>query len=257
MKHTLIKIDIITYIYLLLALCAGYIKSSFLLLLIVLIHELGHFFCFHLFKIPVLKIVIYPFGGITYINKKIHERIYKDIICSLGGIIFQIILFFIFKLLFINNVIVSSTFNTFIFYNRLIILFNLLPIIPLDGSKIIFAISTKFLSFKLSYFIMIIVSFLSFLLFIFSNFILKINDITIYTFLLFELYISFKSFKYIYNKFLLERVMYDHYYDKIINKDLTYDKFMLNKYYYIKKGNSYKNEKKYLKETYFYSCSKD
>ncbi|MGM9834174.1 MAG: site-2 protease family protein [Bacilli bacterium] len=231
-------------------------KSTFLILLIVLTHELGHVFFFVLFKIPVKKIIIYPFGGITYIDKKIHERIYKDVICSFGGIIFQIILLFLFKMLFANNLIVNSTFKLFCFYNKTIIFFNLLPIIPLDGSKILFAVLTKYMPFKTSYFMMLFVSIISLVLFFINNFVLKINDITIYLFLLIELYTTYKSFKYIYNRFLLERVMYDHYYDKIINKDLTYDKFMLNKYYYIKRGNTYKNEKKYLKESYFYNCSK-
>ena len=87
------------------ALLAGYIKNISIILIIVLIHELGHVFFFRIYNIEIEKIVIYPFGGVTYINKRIHERIYKDILISLGGIIFQLGLFVIFYLLYRNNFI--------------------------------------------------------------------------------------------------------------------------------------------------------
>ena len=85
------KIDYSTYILIFLTLLAGYIKNVFLILLIVLIHELGHVFFFLLFKIEVRKIVIYPYGGMSYVNKKINERIYREILISIGGILFQIL----------------------------------------------------------------------------------------------------------------------------------------------------------------------
>ena len=64
--------------------------------------------------------------------------------------------------------IVSSTYHMFNTYNRSIILFNLIPIIPLDGSKLIFSLFTKFLSFRISYILIIIVGVISLVLFICS-----------------------------------------------------------------------------------------
>ena len=125
MKNTLIKIDISTYLFILLAFLAGYIKSILLIYLIVIIHEFGHFFFFKIFKINVIKMVIYPFGGITIVDKKIHERIYKTIICSLGGLIFQIFLFFIFLFLLKYNFINNYTFTLFKTYNLTLFLFKI------------------------------------------------------------------------------------------------------------------------------------
>ena len=244
------RIDSSTYLLMLLGLLSGYIKNVFIILIIVLIHETGHVFFFYLFNIEIESIVIYPFGGVSKINKRIHERIYKDIFISLGGILFQLILFIIVYFLYKNGFIVSSTYHMFNTYNRSIILFNLIPIIPLDGSKLFFALFTKFLSFRLSYILMVIVGIISLLLFILYNWIFKINDMVIYVFLIVNLYLVFKDYKYVMNKFYLERIMYDNYYNGIVN-DSSIDNIRLDKYYYFKVGKGFINEKKYILKNKF------
>lgn len=244
------RIDGSTYLLMLLGLSSGYIKNVFIILIIVLIHETGHVFFFYLFNIEIESIVIYPFGGVSKINKRIHERIYKDIFISLGGILFQLILFIIVYFLYKNGFIVSSTYHMFNTYNRSIILFNLIPIIPLDGSKLFFALFTKFLSFRLSYILMVIVGIISLLLFILYNWIFKINDMVIYVFLIVNLYLVFKDYKYVMNKFYLERIMYDNYYNGIVN-DSSIDNIRLDKYYYFKVGKGFINEKKYILKNKF------
>ena len=86
------KIDNSVYVLMLLGLLSGYIKNIFIVLVIVLIHELGHVFFFYMFNYKVDSVVIYPFGGVSKVNKRVHERIYKDVIVSLGGIMFQVLL---------------------------------------------------------------------------------------------------------------------------------------------------------------------
>lgn len=244
------RIDGSTYLLMLLGLSSGYIKNVFIILIIVLIHETGHVFFFYLFNIEIESIVIYPFGGVSKINKRIHERIYKDIFISLGGILFQLILFIIVYFLYKNGFIVSSTYHMYNTYNRSIILFNLIPIIPLDGSKLFFALFTKFLSFRLSYILMIIVGIISLVLFILYNSIFKINDMVIYVFLIVNLYLVFKDYKYVMNKFYLERIMYDNYYNGIVN-DSSIDNIRLDKYYYFKVGKGFIDEKKYILKNKF------
>lgn len=244
------RIDGSTYLLMLLGLSSGYIKNVFIILIIVLIHETGHVFFFYLFNIEIESIVIYPFGGVSKINKRIHERIYKDIFISLGGILFQLLLFIIMYFLYKNEFIVSSTYHMYNTYNRSIILFNLIPIIPLDGSKLFFALFTKFLSFRLSYILMVIVGIISLLLFILYNWIFKINDMVIYVFLIVNLYLVFKDYKYVMNKFYLERIMYDNYYNGIVN-DSSIDNIRLDKYYYFKVGKGFINEKKYILKNKF------
>lgn len=244
------KIDNSTYLLILLGLLSGYIKNIFVILIIVLIHELGHVFFFYIFNVEIESVIIYPFGGVSKVNKRIHERIYKDILISLGGIIFQLLLAVIFYFLYQYDLIVNSTYKLFNVYNKSIILFNLIPIIPLDGSKLLFACCTKFLSFKKSYLIMVICSIVSFVFFITYNFVFKMNDIVIYSFLLLNLCQSIKNYKYVINKFYLERIMYDNYYDGIVYNS-NIDNMKLDKYYYFMDGNSVINEKIYLKNKRF------
>ena len=248
MKNILdkIKIDNILWFLILLGLLSGYLKNIFIIFVIVIVHELGHVFFFSLFNINIDSIVIYPFGGVTKVNKKIHERIYKDILISLGGIIFQILLFFLIQYLYKVGIIVYSTFDLFLIYNKSVILFNLIPIIPLDGSKLLLSICSKFVSYRLSYIIMIVVSSLSLLLFIVFNVFLKLNDIVIYAFLVSNLIICIKEFKYVRNKFYLERIIYDNYYNAIISNSSNIEDMRIDKYYYYKVGDRYVNERKYI-----------
>jgi stage IV sporulation protein FB len=229
----------------LLGLLSGYIKNIFIVLVIVLIHELGHVFFFYMFNYKVDSVVIYPFGGVSKVNKRVHERIYKDVIVSLGGIMFQVLLWFVFYLLYNCSFIVRSTYDMFVTYNFRIVLFNLIPIIPLDGSKLLFALCTKYLSFKKSYYMMVVVGSVSLVLFVLYNFIFKLNDLIIYIFLIISLYDVIRESKYVINKFYLERVLYDNYYDGIIYK-AKIDDMRLNKYYYFEDSNKYISEKKYL-----------
>lgn len=253
MKNMLnkIKIDPCTYILMLFALISGYIKITFIIFFIVIIHEIGHITFFLLFKIPIEKINIYPFGGLTIVNKKIHERIYKDIIISLGGIIFQLIIYLLMNILSKTNLLNITTYELFKEYNMYIIVFNLIPIIPLDGSKLLNTILNKYLSYKTSYIITSIISFISLIIFIIYNTFYKINDIVIYIFFIIQIIAYIKSYKYTINKFYLERTMYDHYYDKIINKCKSLDKLKINKYYYFYDSKKYINERNFIKKNYF------
>ncbi|MGN1372328.1 MAG: M50 family metallopeptidase [Candidatus Coprovivens sp.] len=248
MKNILnkIRIDYSTYILILIGLLAGYIKNIFIILVIVFVHEFGHVFFFYLYNIEIESIVIYPFGGISKVNKRIHERIYKDILISLGGILFQCFLFILFFLLYKYNFVVYSTYRLFNSYNARIIFFNLIPLIPLDGSKLLFSLCSKYLPFRLSYIVMITVSIISFILFISYNIFFKLNDIIIYFYLVVNLINCIKKFKYVKNKFYLERILYDNYYNGIISNSYDIRNMRIDKYYYYKDGNRYINEKDYL-----------
>lgn len=241
-----IRVDYSTYILILLGLFAGYIKNIFIILVIVIVHELGHVFFFYLYKIDIDSVVIYPFGGVSKVNKKIHERIYKDIFISIGGIMFQTILIILIYILYNNDFIVFSTYRMFINYNITVIYFNLIPLVPLDGSKLLFSICSLFLSYKRSYYLMVIVSMIFLMFFIIYNMMFKLNDIVIYLFLIISLIKCIKDYKYVRNRFYLERILYDNYYNGIISDTIDVDRMRLDKYYYFFVGNKYVNEREYL-----------
>ena len=97
----------------------------------------------------------------------------------------------------------------FSFINYFIIVFNLIPIYPLDGAKILNVIFNKLTSFKNSILLTVIISYI--FIIIMSVIFIRINKlvIIILSFLFFEVNKLYKERKEIFNKFLLERYIRD------------------------------------------------
>ena len=226
------KINIFTYILLILSLLSGYGREMLIIYFILIIHEIGHYIFFRYYNIEVNKIVMYPYGGMIDNNMLINTNSKKVLIISLGGIFIQIILYFIIFLLYKIGFVESSFYNMFFKYNLYIILFNLIPIYPLDGFKILNSLLELVLSFKLSLKFSIIFNFIFIMLFFLYLYVFKINNYIIIIFLLCSLVNYIKSIKYILNKFYLERVIYDIKYDGIVSVRCVNDMYK-NKYNYI------------------------
>jgi len=94
MRNTrvLLKVNLATYFLILTFLFTGLIKNIILIYLIVIFHEIGHLFIIKLLKYEIIRIDIYPMGGVTKVNKKINTSIRDELLISVFGIIFQIIL---------------------------------------------------------------------------------------------------------------------------------------------------------------------
>ena len=226
------KIKIFTYILLILSLLSGYGREMLIIYFILIIHEIGHYIFFRYYNIEVNKIVMYPYGGMIDNNMLINTNSKKVLIISLSGIFIQIILYFIIFLLYKIGFVESSFYNMFFKYNLYIILFNLIPIYPLDGFKVLNSLLELVLSFKLSLKFSIIFNFIFIMLFFLYLYIFKINNYIIIIFLLCSLVNYIKSIKYIVNKFYLERVIYDIKYDGIVSVS-SKDNMFKNKYNYI------------------------
>ena len=171
----------------------GNFNKFFIFFSIIIFHELGHILGGVYYKWKIDKIVVLPFGGLTIFNEDINKPLKEEFIICILGPLFQTIYY-----LLVKDIIDIKT----IHYNLLI--FNLLPIFPLDGSKIFNIIFNKLFSFKFSLYLTNIISFVIIiglslsikfnLLFILSMFFLLIKNIK-----------EIKRIKFIFNKFLLER----------------------------------------------------
>ena len=249
MKNTLIKIKPATYYFLLLCFLCGIIKNVLVLFMIVIIHEIGHILVIKFFRYEIENITIYPFGGVTIINKLINSSITKDLIVAVSGVIFQyIVIILIIKYIPFKY----NTLNMINNYNKVIIIFNLLPIIPLDGSKIVFDLFSYKFSYKLSYLLTFILSIISIILFINYNIVYSINNYLIISILIYYTFKYYKDFKYVFNKFLLERIMYDFKYKKIINNTKKLTQLKKEKLHYFNHINERKIiQSKFDKSSYF------
>lgn len=188
-----IYIHPLSYLIALLFFIMGYFRKYLIIMLIILVHELGHIITGLLFKWKIDKIIILPFGCLTKFNEFINRPIIEEFMISIMGIIFQLI--FIYQ---INS-----------FYNNIIILFNLLPIYPLDGYKIFNLILNKICSFKRSYLISLYVSYIVISLIILF-FIIERDIISLIIFipLFFQLNKEYQNKNNVINKFYLERYLY-------------------------------------------------
>lgn len=234
MKNILNKfnINIFTYLYFLVCLSCGYIRNVLIIFFICLIHEIGHIFFIKLFNYKVISIDIYPFGGYTKVDKMINTSINKDILISLGGIIFQSILY-----------LFTYKYSLFTYYNLIILVFNLLPIIPLDGNKVLNLLLEKKYSYYLSYKLNIFISIIFLILFIIYNYLYNLDNIIIILFLIFKLLDTLKYYKYLYNRFLLERYLYNIEYKRIIYNSSSLKDLKKETRHYFKDKDIYLNEK--------------
>ena len=199
------------------------------------------------FKWNLDKITIYPFGGCVKFNENINRPIKEELLILLGGPIFQIILFLIIYLLSLKGYITSRNYLIFKSYHYTLLIFNLLPIYPLDGGRLLNLLFNYLFPYKIGNKLVIV---MSIIILSISFFFYKNLNYTLMSILLFiELLTYYKNQDYLYNKMLLERYMSNYKYNKlkiIKNKNLMYK----DRRHLIFHNNKYITEKDYLNKRF-------
>ena len=195
-----IRIHPITYLFTLILFLMGYFNNYIIFMTIIIIHELGHILASISLKWKIKEIIILPLGCLIKFNDLINKPLKEEFIISIMGIIFQLL--FTYK---INPL-----------YNNIIILFNLLPIYPLDGSKILNILLNKISNFKTSYIMTFHLSYIIIILLLIFLIIKKdLISIIILIPLIKNIYQYYQNrYNYI-NKFYLERYLYKLKFKKI------------------------------------------
>ncbi|MBQ2873533.1 MAG: hypothetical protein IJE89_06015 [Bacilli bacterium] len=237
------------YTYILIALgfiLTGYFHNLIIFTSIIIIHEVGHYTIAKLNKLNVEKITIYPYGGLVKMNNLINTSINKELLVAISGIIFQTIYYSIIVLLYNQGIIRDYIFNLFTMYNNSILIFNILPIHPLDGSKILNLLLSKVIPYNKANKLNIIISIITLIIVLYINYYnFNYTTLLIIGVILDNTIKYYKEMKYIFNKFLLERYIYKITYNKTkkINKIGNMYK---DKYHIIKENNTYITEKQAL-----------
>ncbi|MGM9882304.1 MAG: site-2 protease family protein [Bacilli bacterium] len=252
MKNIYHKIEF-HYTYLIMALgfvLTGHFINLIVLTSLILFHEMGHYLASKIFKYKVDKIIIYPYGGMTKLDTIVNTRIRNDIIVAISGSVFQIIYFIIIYLLYINNLIRDQVYNLFEIYHKSMLLFNLLPIVPLDGSKIVNLILSKYFSYNMANRITVLISLFTIMISLkIEVFERNYSTILIIFILMKNIYSFYNEIDYIYNRFLLERYLYNFNYKKVKVID-SKNKMYKNKKHFFINNNKIVPEKTYLKEIF-------
>lgn len=163
----------------------GYTENIVISFIVVLLHEGVHVFVARLLGYNIENIEVFPFGGVARIKENIAINPLHEILIAAAGPIFNLVVVFVIynsmKILCIAHEGLSS----FMYANLTIGLFNLVPIIPLDGGRIIRAYLAYFIGFKRAIKIVVIISkIMSVIFFLWGCYVAKYNKINIFVLLL-------------------------------------------------------------------------
>lgn len=132
-------------------------KSVFIVFGLLMIHELGHIVMSWYLKVKIKSLVIYPFGIFADFDNFEEYPSWYELMVSSGGVLFQIVNFIILNLLYQYNYLSLNQVDYYQLLNVQMAVFNLLPIYPLDGGRILHAVCAHFFPYsfaKVSTFIM-------------------------------------------------------------------------------------------------------
>ena len=134
------KIDFSFYLAVLLAIFSRQVDVYLTYIIAILVHELGHLVFANIFKWKLESFRLTAIGGFLSFENDLIQPLRQIFLVNLGGVIFNCI--FIIILRWVNGP--ASLIHT----QLAIIIFNLLPIAPLDGSKILQGILNKVVGYK-------------------------------------------------------------------------------------------------------------
>ncbi|EES73050.1 peptidase, M50 family [Paenibacillus sp. oral taxon 786 str. D14] len=123
-------------IIMLMSVLTGHFLELLALFTIVFVHEMGHVFAARMYDIKVLSVQMLPFGGVAVMEDAGDLTAGREMVIALAGPLQNLLLIGASLLLHAVGIWDGPFLSYFIQSNLLIALFNLLPILPLDGGKI-------------------------------------------------------------------------------------------------------------------------
>ncbi|MFT4412787.1 M50 family metallopeptidase [Fredinandcohnia humi] len=205
-----LKIEIHPLLWLIvgIAVITAHFRELLMLLFIILVHEMGHTVCAHFFSWRIKRIQLLPFGGVAEMDEHGNRPLKEELLVILAGPLQHIWLVGGAYLLTVTSIIPQDTFSLFLYHNMVILVFNLLPIWPLDGGKLIYLL----FSYKHSFFeahkrmllvSVVVVSVIFTWGVLYSPF--NLNLWIVLVFLLFSIIMEWRKRHFVFMRFLLER----------------------------------------------------
>ncbi|MCF6138091.1 site-2 protease family protein [Pseudalkalibacillus berkeleyi] len=205
----LIRINPLLWLVAATGILTGYFREFLILFIVIFIHEIGHALAALFFKWRLVKVEMLPFGGVAEMDEYGNRPYLEEIVVTLAGPIQHLWMIGLSSLLLLTGYGDPVLIEKFISINWMILLFNLLPLWPLDGGKLLFLFLTVFLPYKRAKSTMLVASISLLFLFMISTILIysfHLNLLIVLSFLLYAHYVEWKHQSYMYIRFLLERL---------------------------------------------------
>ncbi|WP_338451478.1 M50 family metallopeptidase [Niallia oryzisoli] len=186
---------------------AHFIELS-LFLFIVIMHELGHAFAAAFFSWRIKRISLLPFGGVAEVDEHGNRPLKEEALVTLAGPLQHVWMIGLAFMLNQFSLIPEHFYTIFVEFNIMVLLFNLLPIWPLDGGKLIYLWRSQKESFPIAHLKTVFISAVSLLLFFMLLLFVQPFNLNLWIvigFLSFSLFYEWKQRRYVFVRFLLER----------------------------------------------------
>ncbi|WP_284036101.1 M50 family metallopeptidase [Neobacillus sp. 114] len=191
-----------------LSIATAHFMEVSLLLGIIFVHEMGHAAAASFYSWRIKRITLLPFGGVAEMDEHGNRPLKEEAIVVLAGPLQHVWMVAAAFALLHFNLFPEDLFPLFIEYNLMILIFNLFPVWPLDGGKLVFLLLSLKNSFASAHRTTLMISFVSLCMFSFvilATAPAHINVWVVIGFLFFSLYYEWKQRRFIFMRFLLER----------------------------------------------------
>jgi len=139
-----IKLNLFFILFLFASYFANWLQQSLILFVSVLLHEIGHVLAAKKLKIEVYEVELLPYGGVARMEELSKFGGTAEAVVSAAGPITSLALALICNFLGRFWGLLDAGFR----YNLIICIFNLVPIIPLDGGKIVRNLLVFFIGYR-------------------------------------------------------------------------------------------------------------
>ncbi|MCS7458719.1 M50 family metallopeptidase [Paenibacillus doosanensis] len=198
-------------IVILLSVLAGYFIETATLFVIVLVHEWGHVVAAKNFGWRVKEVQLLPFGGVAVVEEMASVPVWQEIIVTVSGPLQNGMMIVAAFALQSAGFISGEWGAYFIQANVFVALFNLLPILPLDGGKLMQSLLSLWLPYQRVIALSCVVSLVFSGLMIAASVLhmlyggLQMNLLMIGLFLFYSNWYAYKGLSYHFMRFLIHR----------------------------------------------------
>ncbi|MRG88227.1 stage IV sporulation protein FB [Salinibacillus xinjiangensis] len=196
------------WLVLFLAVITGSFVEIAIIFCLIFIHEMGHIGMALFFRWRISSIMFWPFGGVMNTDEYYTRSYKEEFLVVLAGPMQHIWIHFVLMFMLTNTDIPTHLVEYALTYNTNLLLFNLLPIYPLDGGKILLLLLSYKVPFKqvISLTVILSIAFIMMAMFItYFNEWSTFHTILLACFLLLENRLEWKRRQYIFIRHLMSR----------------------------------------------------